>query len=143
MVQKGSSTAVAENGGDISIKGTLPVTLSVYAGESEIAKQVGFKVKSDELPIGICTSSGSLGHSISFGDADAVVVFSASAYLSDAAATAIANCIKKEDPEGTIQLALEKAETIDGLQGCLVFSSELIGRTGRISEMVKVIDTDL
>ena len=142
MLSKGGKFALAENGGDISIRGVKPVTIGIYAGESSVAKRLGFKIKADELPLGVCTSA-QLGHSISLGAADAAIVFSNSAFVSDAAATAIANYIKRDDPEGSLQGSLEKADDIDGLFGCMVFVGELVGRTGRIPEMVEVIDSDV
>jgi ApbE superfamily uncharacterized protein (UPF0280 family) len=142
MILCKSHYAVAENGGDISLKGIKEVKIGIYAGKNEIAEKFGFMVKPDDLPMGICTSAGNVGHSISFGDADAVVVFSKSALLSDASATAIANVVKTNDPEGSIQRALEKAETIEGILGSIVFMGSHIGRTGRLPEMVNVVDYD-
>lgn len=143
MVVQKAKLALAENGGDISVKGSIPVTIGVDAGESSIAKNLAFKIKANDLPLGICTSGGSMGHSLSLGVADAVVVFSASAFLSDAAATSIANYVKSNDPEGSIQNALERAEYIDGVRGCMIVSGELVGITGKIPETVEVIDANL
>jgi ApbE superfamily uncharacterized protein (UPF0280 family) len=143
MYSFGSQKVIANNGGDISIQGKMEAKVGLYGGKNEMAERVGFMIKPEELPLGICTSAGVVGHSISLGDADAVVVFSASAFLSDAAATACANLVKLGDPEASIQNALEKAETIDGVTGCLVFAGSLVGKTGRLPEMVEVIDSDL
>jgi len=142
MLTAGCKAAVAENGGDISIKGERETVVGVYAGDGK-AERVGFRVKPDDFPVGICTSAGTLGHSISMGDADAVVVFSPSAFLSDAAATAVANLIKSNDVEGSIQLGLERAEDIEGVEGCMIFAGGLVGRTGSLPEMVEVVDFDL
>ena len=87
MIKHGCKLAVTDNGGDISIMGERNFTVGVYTGAQSLAQNVGFKVKSGDLPLGVCTSAGVIGHSISFGDADAVVVFSGSAFLADAAAT--------------------------------------------------------
>jgi ApbE superfamily uncharacterized protein (UPF0280 family) len=143
MISVGAKLALGENGGDISVKGEREVRVGIYAGEKSIARQLGFRIKSDDLPLAICTSSGTLGHSISMGESDAVVVFSKSAYLADAAATSLANLVVERDPEGSIQNALEKAEGIDGISGCMVFIGELVGRWGKLPEMVEVIDFDL
>ena len=48
------------------------------------------------MPMGICTSSGTVGHSLSFGKADAVCVKAKSVSLADAAATAIGNMVKSQ-----------------------------------------------
>jgi ApbE superfamily uncharacterized protein (UPF0280 family) len=143
MSLNGCKLSIADNGGDISIKGEHLVTVGVYAGENNVAKRIGFKIKVGELPLGVCTSAGSVGHSVSLGDADAVIAFSGSAFLSDAAATAVANFVKRSDPEGSVQRALEKAENITGLSGCMVFFGELVGRVGKIPDSVEVIDSNL
>lgn len=143
MYSVGSQRGIANNGGDISIQGTMGATIGLFGGKNKVAERVGFRIEPEELPIGVCSSAGEVGHSISLGDADAVVVFSASAFLSDAAATACANLVRLGDPEGSIQNALEKAETIEGVTGCLVFAGSLVGKTGRLPEMVEVIDSDL
>ncbi len=143
MMAMGAKLALAENGGDISVKGEKEVKIGVYAGEKSVARRLGFRIRSNDLPLAICTSSGKLGHSISLGESDAVVVFSKSAYLADAAATSLANMILEKDPEGSIQNALEKAGDIDGITGCMVFIGELVGRWGKLPEMVEVIDIDL
>lgn len=143
MLKQNCKLALAENGGDISIKGSRPFTIGVYAGENQDAKKVGFKIKPTDLPLGVCTSAGQIGHSISFGATDAVIVFSRSAFLSDAAATAVANIVKPDDPEGAIQNGLEKAESIEGVLGCIIFIGDLAGSTGKIPQMVEVLDSDL
>lgn len=143
MISIGADYAIAENGGDISAKGKKEIKIGIYAGKNEVAEKMGFKVKASELPMGICCSSGSVGNSISLGEADAVVVFSKSAYLADGAATACANLVNTKYPEGSIQKALEKAEMIQGVSGCIVFMGSLVGRFGKIPEMVEVVDYDL
>lgn len=143
MMKIGCKLALAENGGDISIKGNQMVIIGASSGENSIAKQMGFKIKPKDMPIGVCTSAGSVGHSISLGDADAVIVFSSSAFLSDAAATSIANVIKSTDPEGSIQKALECAESIEGINGCVAICGGFVGICGRTPEMVQVLDSDV
>jgi ApbE superfamily uncharacterized protein (UPF0280 family) len=143
MVAEGCKFCLAENGGDISIKGNRPTTIGVYAGENELGNKIGFKIKPDELPMGVCTSAGTVGHSISLGDADAVIIFSSDGFLSDAAATAVGNYVKTTDPEGAIQGALEKAESIEGIKGCMILCCGLVGITGRIPDTVEVLDSDL
>lgn len=124
---------LAENGGDISIK-KGEANILVYAGNSPLSKKIAFRVKGE---IGVCTS-GNFGHSISFGNADAVTVFSRNATISDAVATAIANLVKEDDLEKSIQLALEKAETIKEIYGCTIIAKNLFGRVGRIPEILKI-----
>lgn len=143
MIATLCKSAIAENGGDISIKGIREAKIGIYRGQNRLAGTVGFLIKPEDLPLGICTSAGEVGHSISLGDADAVVVCSKSAFLSDAAATAIANIVSLNDSEASIQRALERAEAIEGVTGCLVLIGALVGRTGHLPEMVEVLDADL
>ena len=140
MIHRGSTQAMADNGGDISIMGELAPVVGIYAGEHSIAKRVGLKIRSTDLPLGICTSAGVLGHSISFGSADAVIVFARSAFLADASATAIANHVKTTDTEGTIQNALEVAECIRGVHGCMIFLGMEVGTCGWVPEFAEVIE---
>jgi len=87
---------IIENGGDIFLKSNDKLTVSVYAGESALSYKVNFIVKPEETPLGICTSSATVGPSLSFGKADAVCVISQSATLADAAASAIGNRVKSK-----------------------------------------------
>jgi ApbE superfamily uncharacterized protein (UPF0280 family) len=58
---------------------------------------VAFAVPPISEVLGICTSSATVGPSISFGIADAVTVFSHDVALADAWATAICNEIRPDD----------------------------------------------
>jgi len=85
---------IVENGGDIFLKAKRPVTVSVFAGESPLSEKVGLKIPVSQMPLGVCASSGTVGHSLSMGAADAVCLVSASAPLADGAATALCNRVK-------------------------------------------------
>ncbi len=87
-----SSEVIVENGGDVFLSLNRAVTVGVFFGKD---CQIGINVKEDMMPAGICSSSGKIGHSLSFGNADLVTVFSRSASIADSAATAIANRISK------------------------------------------------
>src|SRR4030043_552615 len=101
-----SPEIIVENGGDIFIKSLKKRLIGIYAGESSFTGKIAIEVEADDTPLGICTSSGTVGHSISFGVADAVIVLSQSTSLADAAATAIGNHIKSaEDMETEIERA--------------------------------------
>jgi hypothetical protein len=89
-----SSEVIVENGGDIFIKSSRLRQVSIFAGSSPFSQRVILKIEAKENYIGICTSSGMVGPSLSFGKADAVTVISDSVLLADAAATAIGNVIK-------------------------------------------------
>ena len=98
---------IIENGGDIFAYIDQPITVGVYAGEkSPFTGKIGIKISLLNQPLGICTSSGSLGHSLSFGSSDATLIISNSASFSDALATATGNLVKtQKDIENAVNFA--------------------------------------
>jgi ApbE superfamily uncharacterized protein (UPF0280 family) len=92
--QFGFREVVVENGGDIFMKLTQPATISVYAGESPLSDKIGLIIKPEQTPLSVCCSSGTVGHSLSFGTADACVIACNSGPLADAFATAGCNDVK-------------------------------------------------
>jgi ApbE superfamily uncharacterized protein (UPF0280 family) len=65
-----SDEVIVENGGDIFLKTSKERFIGVYAGKSKFTKKIAFSILPDETPLGVCTSSGTVGHSLSFGYAD-------------------------------------------------------------------------
>jgi ApbE superfamily uncharacterized protein (UPF0280 family) len=120
---------VVENGGDIFMKISRTILIGVYAGESPFTGKIALEISPEETPLGVCTSSGTVGHSLSFGAADAVVAFSRSAALADAAATAIGNRVKSVDD---IDVAIERAQAIDGLDGVVIIKGDRMGMWGKV-----------
>lgn len=118
---------IIENGGDIFVKSRNKITVSVYAGESPLSYKVNFIVKPEKTPLGICTSSATVGPSISFGKADAVCVISQSATLADAAASAIGNKVKSKND---IKTALDSGIKIPGISGIIIICGNDIGMKG-------------
>jgi len=113
---KFSDEVIVENGGDIFLKSLKERIVLIYAGKSPLNKRIALKVPISSKPYGICTSSGTLGHSFSFGKADAVVIISHDSILSDAWATRIANMIKKEsDIKRGINLLKKQSKILGGL----------------------------
>jgi ApbE superfamily uncharacterized protein (UPF0280 family) len=88
-----SPEIIIENGGDIYLKSLKKRLIGIYAGKSLLTGKIALEISGGDTPMGICTSSGTVGHSLSFGKADAAIVLSKSATLADAAATAIGNII--------------------------------------------------
>lgn len=125
-----------ENGGDIYLKSESSKVIGIYAGDSPFSNQVGIKIQGKDTPLGICTSAGTVGHSLSFGKADAVVVVSKDTLLADAAATAIGNRVKGSED---IKKALEYARTIEGILGVVIIVGEDLGAFGDL-ELVSLHD---
>ncbi len=124
-----SPEVIIENGGDIYLKSVRKRIVGIYAGESPLTGKIGLEINGEDTPLGICTSSGTVGHSLSFGKADAVTVLSPSATLADAAATAIGNLIKQVDD---IPRGIEFAKDIEGLKGVLIIKGDRVGLWGEV-----------
>jgi uncharacterized protein len=88
---------IVENGGDLWVKVKEPLFVEIYAGNSPLSGKLMLKVPPEKTPVGICTSSGTVGHSLSFGKADAVVISCKDTSLADALATAVCNMIKTSE----------------------------------------------
>jgi ApbE superfamily uncharacterized protein (UPF0280 family) len=97
MAGAGAAFGVIDNGGDIAVIADRPVRVGVHAGDAPVSDRCAFVVPPQETVLGICTSSATVGPSISFGIADAVTVFSNDVALADAWATAICNEIQPDD----------------------------------------------
>jgi ApbE superfamily uncharacterized protein (UPF0280 family) len=122
-----SSEVVVENGGDIFIHSRTETTLTVFAGTSPFSLTTGIQIPRQPGSFGICTSSGTFGHSRSFGKADAVTVMARSCMLADAAATGLANQVETGDD---IAPVLETGKQISGIQGLVIIVGERIGLWG-------------
>ena len=129
-----SKEVIVENGGDIFIRTTFPLTVAVLAGRSTLSGKLGVRIDSPASPVGVCTSSGTVGHSLSLGRADAAVVVSASAALADAAATAIGNRVSDK---ADIASAIHLGENIDGVLGVAVILDDKMGAWGQV-ELVRL-----
>jgi uncharacterized protein len=126
---KYSTEVIIENGGDIFFKISRDVTVGIFAAESPLSEHIGIKISSSENPFSVCTSSGRVGPSLSFGSADAVTIKSASPTLADAAATAIGNMIEKHSD---IQRGIDEAKKISMIDGVLIIKDEHLGVWGNM-----------
>jgi ApbE superfamily uncharacterized protein (UPF0280 family) len=129
-----SPDVIVENGGDIFLRTPGPATLAVYAGRSPLSLRIGARVEGGGQPISVCTSSGTVGHSLSFGRADAACVVARSCALADAAATALGNRIRTA---GDLAAGIEFGRTIPGVLGLLAIVGERMAAWGEI-EIVKI-----
>jgi ApbE superfamily uncharacterized protein (UPF0280 family) len=94
LAEFGFREVIVENGGDIFMKVASPSTISVYAGSSPLSDRIGVVVKPSDTPLSVCCSSGTVGHSLSFGTADACMIACHSGAQADAYATACCNEVK-------------------------------------------------
>lgn len=138
LIENGSEYSIVENGGDIAVINNEEVLCGIYSNNQILGNDVAFKIKSRRKPLGICTSSGKIGHSISFGQSDCVCVISKSPSLADGLATRIANDVFGEDSETKVSNALETAENFkEFFEGVLIISDEHVGTVGKLPEIVQ------
>ena len=136
MLAVGCKVAVVEDGGEVSAVSDGAVDVAIAAGDTPLSKRFGFRLT--DFPIGIATSSGRFSHAFSFGDAEAATVFCENAGLADAAATAVGNVVKGEDCEAAVQRGIDKALSIEGVEGVLVMYKGFTGTAGKIPQIIKV-----
>jgi ApbE superfamily uncharacterized protein (UPF0280 family) len=129
-----SDQLIIENGGDIFLKMSHPVTIGIFAGESPLSMKIGLLINRPGSPFSICTSSGTVGHSLSFGKADAVCVTADKGALADAAATAIGNRVQTEKE---IETALSFGKGISGVTGIAIVLNRAAGFWGNL-ELVRL-----
>jgi len=124
-----SPEVIVENGGDVFLRILKMRLVGVYAGQSPFTGKIALEVKPNETPLGICTSSASVGHSLSLGTADAVIALSPSAAFADAIATAIGNMVRDTDD---ISKAIDRARSIEQLRGIVIIKGDRIGVWGKV-----------
>ena len=123
-----SSEVIVENGGDIFMQSQSDRIAGIYAGDSPLSQKIGLKIPAEDTPMGL-SSSGKIGHSLSFGKADAVVILSKDTALADAAATAVGNIVISA---GDIQKGINFAKMIEGVLGVVVIVEDKLGAWGDI-----------
>jgi len=124
-----SAEVIVENGGDIYANISKMRRIGIYAGDSPFTGKIALEIEPENTPVGICTSSGTVGHSLSLGSADAVLVLSRDTALADAVATAVGNTVKTVRD---IDAGLERVKKIEGLTGAVIIKGDKIGVWGDI-----------
>lgn len=129
-----SPEVIVENGGDIYLNCLVDRVVAIYAGNSPFSGKLGLKISKNMFPLGICTSSGTVGHSKSFGKADAVIILSQDTSLADAMATSAANLIQTEQD---LEKAIEFASSVNDILGVIAIKNNNIAAWGDV-EFVKL-----
>lgn len=138
LISNGSRYSIVENGGDIALVNDKDVLCGIYSNNQVLGNDIAFKVKSRKNPLGICTSSGKIGHSISFGMSDSVSVIAKSPSLADGLATRIANEVTGESSEDRVANALECGENYkEFFDGVLIISDNHVATLGRLPKIVE------
>ncbi len=120
---------IIENGGDVLVATTRERVVGIYTGEAGIDPGLGIRIGPGRSPVGVCTSSGRIGHSLSLGEAASATVVAPTAALADAAATAVGNAARGED---AVERALAAARAIAGVLGAVVVAGGRFGAWGEI-----------
>ncbi|RPI78755.1 MAG: UPF0280 family protein [Desulfobacteraceae bacterium] len=120
---------IIENGGDIFLKVDRDTTVSISAGSSPFSGRIGIQVHKKQMPLGVCCSSGTVGHSLSFGRADAICILAASAVLADSAATALGNRIKQK---ADLDHIAQWAQPLKGVSGVVAIMQDKIAAWGDV-----------
>lgn len=128
---------ILENGGDLYVSSARERIVGIFAGPGERGRAIGLRLTPDRTPIGVCTSSGRIGHSLSLGDSSAATVLARSCALADAAATAVGNRVRGKQG---IQEGLAAARDIPGVLGVVVLRDGQLGVWGDV-EIVGLRDT--
>lgn len=129
LLKKGYKDVIIENGGDIFLATRKTRIIGIYSGKSKLWQGLSVKIKPKNTPIGICTSSGTIGHSLSFGCADSVVILSKSASLADAVATATCNRVNSKKD---LSCALNFSRSIKGICGVVIIFRNNLMSWGKV-----------
>jgi uncharacterized protein len=129
----GLTEIIIENGGDIFLKLESPATISVYAGSSPLSDKIALRIKPEETPLSVCCSSGTVGHSLSFGVADACMIACRSGALADAYATAFCNEVKDRNMVHRVtEMALMKSDILS----VVIIKDDIVGIGGKLEIII-------
>ncbi|MFP4167814.1 MAG: UPF0280 family protein [Desulfonatronovibrionaceae bacterium] len=132
-----SPDLVVENGGDIYMYSTRERKVGLLA-DPETGVHLALRVPFSQFPCSLCSSSSTIGHSLSLGQGDLVTVLAKDGCLADAAATALANNLQGK--KGLSRM-LTQAKTLkkNGVMGVFGQKGEEIGVWGEM-ELVSIPD---
>ncbi len=123
----GVKEVIVENGGDIYADATADMDIAVFAGQSPLSEKVGLHIPASAFPCGICTSSGTVGPSLSLGKADAMLIVCRDVLLADSYATAMANRIKTVND---LQPVIEQIQSIPDILAALAIKGDRLAVSG-------------
>ena len=125
-----SPNILVENGGDICLRSTRERVVALLA-VPESGASLGLRFSPGEFPVSVCSSSGRVGHSLSFGQGDIVAVRAGTGALADAAATALANLVRRGSDFGRM---LDRARGLEaaGVQGVFAQCEGKVAVWGRM-----------
>lgn len=138
--ESGDGETIIENGGDVFLYIQQPLSLGLWIGPASPFRQLAFMIEPADSPLAVCSSSSSLGHSMSFGSCDLFTVFSRDASLADAAATA---CCNRVHTHHDLQAAVETAVGISTIEGAVAIKGDKLAMAGATPQLIRHADPDL
>ncbi len=130
-----SDEIIVENGGDIFMINKEKVDIAIYAGDSKLSMKLKLEIIPFPSGVSVCTSSGSVGHSLSFGNADAVTVIATSGIFADAAATAIGNIVESKND---IDKAFDFARKFQEIIGLVIIVNDNVAILGDVMRLCEL-----
>ncbi|MDD4244955.1 MAG: UPF0280 family protein [Candidatus Methanomethylophilaceae archaeon] len=131
---EGCRFAILDNGGDIAMCADRDVLIGIYQDDPRFSDLALLIPASDGIK-GICSSSGRIGPSVSFGVSGITTVFADDPVLADACATSVANNVKDATRESVAEAA-ERINYMEGAKGCLILCGGIMASCGEVPEIV-------
>jgi len=135
VLEAGGKHCLVDNGGDIAMRTSRTVTVGLYAGE-HTPNYLATEIPATKGLLGICTSSGTVGPSISLGRADLATVISDDVALADACATKLGNLITEDDVT-LMDKAMREVLGIKGVKGALAMVGGKLALGGEVGKLVR------
>lgn len=133
LQENGAKHAIVENGGDIALLIDRDVRVGIFS-DDPVLKNLAFLVPKRDGIFGICSSSATIGPSVSLGKSSISTVISDDVILADCCATKLGNLIKNGDD---LSASVEYVGSIEGITGCMASCSGLVAVCGDLPELVK------
>lgn len=149
LIKNGSNYSIIDNGGDIAFLNNYnkeKIVFGIYAGNSPLSGKIGFefKFKKKDQKLGVCSSSASVGYSISYGRSDCVTIIANQASIADGLATSIANDVNGKKDEDAVENGLNTAEQYKkNFIGALIIVGETIGTIGKLPKIIETQNTGI
>jgi ApbE superfamily uncharacterized protein (UPF0280 family) len=134
LVDAGARHVIVDNGGDVVLRIDRPVKIGIFTGAAAI-RDIALRCEPRPGIFSVCTSSGTVGHSLSFGCADAATVIAGNGCLADAAATALGNRVREKTEEAVDAAICESL--LPELEGVLVVVGERLGWGGILPQIIR------
>ncbi|HEX7502318.1 MAG TPA: UPF0280 family protein [Acidobacteriota bacterium] len=134
LVAAGARHVIVDNGGDVVLRIDRPVKIGIFTG-SALIRDIALRCEPRPGIFSVCTSSGTVGHSLSFGCADAATVIAGNGCLADAAATALGNRVREKTGEA-IRAAIRESLMAE-VEGMLVVAGKNLGMGGALPPIVR------